>query len=306
MTNSHLSSEATAAEAPWSHSHEFHLESAGQERATAKVLLLTAGAMIIEIIGGLWFSSMALLADGWHMATHATAFGVTLFAYRYARRHANNPAYSFGTGKVSVLSGFASAVALLFVAVLMVAESVHRLLTPREIMFDAALGVAVFGLLINILSAWLLHGQHHQHHEHDHNIRSAYLHVLTDALTSVLAIVALALGKWLGWLWMDAAMGIVGAALIARWSLQLIGDSATILLDGSASAGVRDAVRTALEAGGQATVTDLHVWRVGPRDHAVIVSLLASDGTSVADYKSRIADLPGLSHISIEINVVPD
>lgn len=289
----------------WRHSHEFHLDSAAQESATLKVLALTAAAMGIEIVAGMVFGSMALLADGWHMATHATAFGVTLFAYRYARQHADDPAYSFGTGKVSVLGGFASAVALLFVALLMAGESVHRILQPRTILFDAALWVAGFGLLINILSAWLLHGQHADHGEHDHNIRSAYLHVITDALTSLLAIVALLFGKYLGWVWMDAAMGLLGAGLIARWSLQLIRDSSRILLDGSGGPVMRERILSAIEAESNTVVTDLHVWKVGPNDYSAIISIGTAEPLSADHYKRLIAHLAEISHVSVEVNVLP-
>ena len=290
----------------WRHSHEFHLESTAQERATGQVLALTAVAMVIEIAAGIAFGSMALLADGWHMGTHATAFGVTLFAYRYASRHAGDVNYSFGTGKVSVLAGFASAVALVFVALLMAGESIHRLLSPRAIAFNAALLVAAFGLVVNLLSASLLHKQHHRHAEHDHNIRAAYLHVITDALTSVLAIIALTCGKYFGWLWMDAAMGLLGAALIARWSIELLRDSSRILLDGSAGAGTRTRVRTAIEADADNIVTDLHVWKIGPNDYAAIISLGTHNPRPADHYKQLIAHFDDLSHVSIEVNVLRD
>ncbi|MGR8919889.1 MAG: cation diffusion facilitator family transporter [Gammaproteobacteria bacterium] len=289
----------------WRHSHEFHLDSLEQERATSKVLWLTAGAMVLEIAAGFLFGSMALLADGWHMATHATAFGVTLFAYRYARAHADDPSYSFGTGKVSILGGFASAIALLMVAVLMVAESVHRFVDPQAIRFNAALVVAAFGLAVNLVSAWLLHEQHHRNAD-DHNMRSAYLHVVTDALTSVLALVALLFGKFLGWHWMDPMMGIVGAALIARWSVELVRDSGGILLDGSAGPATRERIVQALEAGGENVVTDLHVWKVGPRDYAAIISLGTRTPRGADYYKGLIGHLGDVSHVSVEVNVIDD
>lgn len=212
----------------WKHDHDFNIDTSQGEKRTRLVVLLTACMMVIEITAGYLFGSMALLADGWHMGTHVAALAISLFAYRYARQHADNPAYSFGTGKVSALGGFSSAVALALVAVLMGLESLHRLLFPQTIQFNQAILVAVIGLLVNLLSAWLLHGgaahsHHHHHHDaarddhhHDHNLRAAYLHVIADALTSVLAIIALFTGKYFDWLWMDACMGLVGAALITR------------------------------------------------------------------------------------------
>ncbi len=194
--------------------HDFHHGHAQGERRVHLVLLLTLLTMVVEVVAGFIFNSMALTADGWHMATHAAAFGITLFAYRYARRHADNPRFSFGTGKVSVLGGFASAVALGVVAVLMAVESIHRIVEPLAIRFDEAIGVAVLGLVVNLVSAVLLKGEHHHHghghHHEDHNLKAAYLHVLADALTSVAAIVALTFGRFLGWAVLDPVMGVVG------------------------------------------------------------------------------------------------
>jgi cation diffusion facilitator family transporter len=286
----------------WCHSHEFDLDSAQQERATTKVLVLTVVTMVAELAAGLAFGSMALFADGWHMATHAAAFGVTLFAYRYARAHARDPAYSFGTGKVSVLGGFASAVALAFVALLMIGESLHRLIVPVPIRFDAALAVAALGLVVNLVSARLLNAHQHEHGAHDHNLRAAYLHVLADALTSILAIVALLCGKYLDQGWLDPVTGVLGSALIARWSWGLIRDSSRILLDGSAGPGTRARVQAAIEADG-ATVTDLHVWRVGPHKYAVIISLETPVLRSADHYKSLISAVEDLSHVSVEVNL---
>ena len=288
----------------WLHSHEFHLDSENQERATAKVLLLTAVAMVFEIVAGTVFGSMALLADGWHMGTHATAFGVTLFAYRYARAHAGDPTYSFGTGKVSVLGGFASAVALAFAALLLMGESAHRLIEPRAIECDAALVVAVLGLIVNLISAGLLYSHHRDLGARDHNIRSAYLHVITDALTSFLAIVALGFGKYLGWIWMDPLTGIFGSILIARWSYQLIRDSSHILLDGSAGDATRQLIRAAIEADADNVMTDLHVWKIGSNDFAAIISLGTRTPRPADYYKQLIGDVDGLSHVSVEVNVI--
>lgn len=284
------------------HRHDFHLESAAQERATRRVLVLTATAMVVEIAAGYYFGSMALLADGWHMGTHATAFGVTLFAYAFARRRAADPRYSFGTGKVGVLAGFASAVALLGVALMMAMESGHRLVEPQTVRYDAALVVAAAGLAVNLVSALLLGGARADHGGHDHNLQSAYLHVLTDALTSVLAIVALLFGKYLGWTAMDPLMGLAGAVLIGRWSVQLIRDSAAILLDGSADEGTRARIRGLIEAEPGTLITDLHVWKVGPRDYAAIISLSAAEPGSPDHYKRRLSTLDELSHVSVEVN----
>ena len=235
----------------WQHSHDFSVNQDRAEKNTKIVMLLTAVTMVAEIVAGTLFGSMALLADGWHMATHVAAFGITVFAYQYARSHATDPKYTFGTGKVSVLGGFASAIALAVVALIMAVESVVRLFQPQAIQFNEAIGVAIIGLTVNLASAWLLqdhhdhhHDHHHQdHHDHhhdrddhdhqDHNLRAAYLHVLADALTSVFAIVALFSGKLFGWVWMDAVMGLVGAGVIAKWSYGLVRDTGLILVDGA-------------------------------------------------------------------------
>lgn len=231
----------------WQHTHRFTSDSASAEQSATRVMLLTAGMMLVEIVAGMLFGSMALLADGWHMATHVAAFGITLFAYRYARSHADNPRFTFGTGKVSVLGGFASAVALAVVALVMALESVLRMVEPQEIRFNEAIGVAAIGLLVNLVCGMLLHGHHDHdvhadcdhdgHHHHDHNLRAAYLHVVADALTSVFAIVALVSGKYFGWVLLDPLMGLVGAAVISRWAWGLVRDTGHILLDGQLMTG---------------------------------------------------------------------
>ena len=229
----------------WQHSHDFGVDNSQNTHKVKIVFWLTTVVMVLEIAAGTWSGSMALLADGWHMGTHAAAFCITLFAYRYARKHANNERFSFGTGKVSVLGGYTSAIALGIVALLMFAESVHRLFNPESIQFNEAIIVAVIGLAVNVASMFLLGDHHHDHshghdhahhhghdhHHHDHNLRAAYLHVLADALTSVLAIAALILGKLYGWNWLDAAMGIVGAVVISKWTMNLIKQTSPILLD---------------------------------------------------------------------------
>jgi cation diffusion facilitator family transporter len=297
----------------WLHDHDFHLDYGGHgERSTWRVIVLTVTMMVVEISAGTAFGSMALLADGWHMGTHAAALGITAFAYRYARLHADDPRYSFGTGKVGVLGGFASAVALAIVALLMAAESVQRLITPQAIRFDEAIAVAVVGLVVNLVSAVMLHGGHghdHDHeeghahgHHHDHNLRAAYLHVLADAVTSLLAIVALSLGKLLGWVWMDAFSGIVGSIVITRWSLHLLRDTSKILLDSGVPATVTVGVREAIEADADNRIADLHVWRVSASHAAAVISVVTDHPKAPAHYKDLLADITELSHVTVEVN----
>jgi cation diffusion facilitator family transporter len=280
------------------------------ERRTRWLVAITVAMMAAEIVAGTVFRSMALLADGWHMGTHAAALGVAVFAYVYARRHAADPRYSFGTGKVGALGGFASAVGLAVVALLVLGESVSRLASPVAIRFDEAIAVALVGLAVNLGCAWLLRGGHahadaHDHGRgpghHDHNLRAAYLHVLADALTSVFAIVALGAGRLLGWSWMDPVMGVVGAAVIARWSAGLLRDTSAVLLDAEVAPARRDAIRAALEASGD-RVADLHVWRVGRHHHAAIVSVVTAGPTSVAAVKERLREFPDLAHVTVELH----
>ncbi len=301
----------------WRHSHDFTLDTAEGERRTRLVVGLTFVTMIVEIAAGHLYGSMALLADGWHMGTHVAALGISVYAYRYARQHADNPDYSFGTGKVSALGGFASAVALAVVALMMGAESVSRLVAPETIRFNEAIGVAFIGLAVNLVSAWLLqvkgeghgHDRHHDHgrghaHHHDHNLRAAYLHVLADALTSLLAIVALFAGKYFGWVWMDALMGLVGAALITRWGLSLAGETSRMLLDRVPEQPLLEAIREAIEADGETRVADLHVWRLGPRHWGAIVSLVTAQPRSPGHYKSLLDGIEELEHLTVEVNEV--
>jgi len=224
----------------WAHSHDFGISNQQGESKVKAVFWLTTVVMVLEIAAGMWSGSMGLLADGWHMGTHSAAFAITIFAYSYAKKHANNKAFSFGTGKVNSLGGFASAVALAIVALMMAIESIQRLIEPQEILFNEAIVVAIIGLSVNVVSVYLLHDDHHhqdhdhQSHNHDHNMKAAYFHVLADTLTSVLAILALIAGKYFGLIWMDAMIGVVGAVVIARWSYGLIKESSAILLDRSA------------------------------------------------------------------------
>lgn len=276
-------------------------------RRTLWVVLLTAGMMVVEIVAGVMFNSMALLADGFHMATHAGALGVAAIAYAYAKKHANSRRYSFGTGKVGDLAGFASAMALGLVALGIAVESAQRLLNPQSVAFGEATVIAVVGLLVNLASAWLLgadhhqgyghdHGHGHDHHHHDNNLRSAYVHVLADALTSVLAIVALLGGRYLGWVWLDPVMGLVGATVIAVWSWSLMRDTASVLLDAHESH-LEEEIREFVEGPGDARITDLHVWRVGPGAHAAIVAVKGIDGDTV---RSRLHEVHEIAHLTVE------
>lgn len=344
------------------------------ERRTWIVIAITASVMVLEIVAGSLFGSMALLADGWHMSTHAAAMLITALAYRYATRHANDPRFSFGTGKVGDLAAFASAVVLAIVAILIGWESALRLTAPVSIDFNEAMAVAAFGLVVNLVCAWLLrddhdhlhghghghghgghHGHGHDHHDHhaeahghahhashdhdehhahdeadhshshhsghdhghpqaatpttpaarprDNNLRAAYLHVLTDAMTSVFAILALLGGSLYGFLWLDPVIGIVGAVVVARWSFGLLRDTAGVLLDFTPRAGLPQTIRATLEEQG-AEVTDLHVWQVGPGHHAAVVALRSATPRAPAAYKHELEHIEGLSHVTVEVNAV--
>lgn len=293
----------------WLHDHDFHGASEQAEKNTRRVMWLTAIMMAGEIAAGLAFGSMALLADGWHMGTHAAALGITLFAYSYARKHADNAAFSFGTGKVSVLGGYSSAIVLGIVALLMVIESIERLITPQTIQFNQAIGVAVLGLIVNIASAFMLGGHHdhdhedhsHDHHHHDHNLRAAYLHVMADALTSVLAIIALLAGKSFGWVWLDPVMGIVGAVIITRWAVGLGKDTAAILLDRHDDAATRERIIDLIEGGSSDKVVDLHVWRLNSNQLSAIISIVTHEPRSPEHYKTAIVREIGIHHLTVEI-----
>lgn len=276
-------------------------------RRTLWVVWLTAATMVVEIVAGWMTGSMALLADGFHMATHAGALAVAAAAYGYARRHARNPRFTFGTGKVGDLAGFASALLLGVMALFIAIESGMRFLEPVQVAFGEATLVAIVGLIINIISAFLLghdhshdhdhgHGDDHQHGHADNNLRAAYVHVLTDALTSVLAIAALLAGRYLGWWWLDPAVGILGSIVIARWAWGLMKDTAAILLD-TAEPALTAKVRALAEAEG-ATIRDLHVWRIGPHAHAVILSL--APGANGAAVRARLHALPRMAHVTVE------
>ena len=297
---------------PWRHEHVFGQDQrqAG-ERRTLMVVLLTAVMMVVEITAGLIYGSMALLADGLHMASHATALGIAVFAYVIARRLAADQRFSFGVGKINSLAGFASAVLLLGFAVVMATESVDRLISPVSISFDQALVVAVVGLLVNGFSAWLLASTPHNHedeknhdhgHHHDHNLRGAYLHVLADALTSILAIVALLAGKFWGANWLDPAMGIVGAALVASWSIGLIRQSSRVLLDWQADMDTVKALQDSIEQGTTDRVTDLHLWSIGHGIFSAQITVASDDPKPPSHYKSLIASNLKVVHVNVEVH----
>lgn len=288
---------------------------APNEKRTWLVILITTTMMFVEIIAGTVFGSMALVADGWHMSTHAAAMLIAALAYYFARKNADNPRFTFGTGKLGDLTGFASAVLLGLIALLIGWESLMRLYNPISISFPQAITVAIVGLVVNFVCALLLrddhthhyrheheHSHHHDHgHSHDNNLRAAYLHVLADALTSVLAIVALVAGSVYGWNWMDPLMGIVGGLVIARWSWSLIRDTGAVLLDYRSSDNpLPREIRTALESDHDA-ITDLHVWQLGPGHHGAIVSIRSERALEPARYREKLAHIHALSHLTIEV-----
>jgi cation diffusion facilitator family transporter len=306
----------------WRHGHDFCGEFAGAEKSTRRVLALNALMMIVEIIGGLKLHSMALYADGWHMATHVAAFVITVGAYVAARRHAKDEAFSFGTGKVAVLGAFTSAIILGGIALFMAGQSILRLLHPLPINFNEAIAVGCLGLAVNVSSALLLKGHHHtpfeaghhhhdrsQSHDHDHdlNLKAAYVHVLADAVTSVLAIVALFSGKLFGWVWLDPVMGIVGACVITQWAFVLLRDTHVILLDKQpATTDLNVEIRKALEADGDTIIADLHIWQVAINKFAAIVSVIAHEPKTPAQYKEFLREHEELVHVTIEVNPCPD
>jgi cation diffusion facilitator family transporter len=327
----------------YQHNHAFDSGNTAGERRTWIVVGITAVTMVVEIVAGWLTGSMALLADGWHMGTHVVALSIAGLSYLLARRWAQDERFAFGTWKIEVLGAFTSALLLGVVALAMIWESAHRLVAPEQINFVPALIVAVAGLVINLLSALVLHdggqGHHgeHQHaahdhdhdhghgHDHDHghghaphaqaqpggahhdlNLRSAYVHVLADAFTSVLAIVALSAGLWAGWTWLDPVMGIVGALVIAVWSKGLLRDSARVLLDREMDSPIVGQIRGAIQSDGDAEICDLHVWRVGRAAYAAVVTVVADRPRTPAEYRARVAGIASLVHVSVEVNRCPD
>ena len=310
-----------------SHSHVFLGEGHDKnERRTWAVIALCAVMMVAEIVGGLLFGSIALVADGLHMSTHASALLLAALAYRYARRHAEDPRFSFGTGKLGDLAGFSSAIVLLMIAVLIGYEAVARLMAPVPISFNEAIPIAVLGLIVNIVSALLLsggshdHGHSHDHshsHSHDHahehvdahvhgtahrdnNMRAAVIHVLADAVVSVLVIAGLLLGRTFGWLFMDPVAGLVGAAVIASWSYGLIRDTGAILLDMNPDRGMAERVRATIERDGD-RLEDLHLWRLGPGHLGAILSVATTKPRDAGHYRRLLRHFGNLSHVTVEV-----
>lgn len=305
---------------PFQHDHHYLGEHHDRNaRKTRAVIALCAVMMAVEIVGGYFFHSMALIADGFHMSTHAGALLIAAWAYGYARRHSNDTRFAFGTGKLGELAAFSSALILAMIAVLIGYESVARLIQPVPINFDEALPIAGLGLCVNIASAWLLRDDHTHAHDHDHahshshdghhkhdlNMRAAYVHVIADAAVSVLAIVGLLAGRELGLVWMDPVMGIVGTFVIASWSWGLIRDAGGVLLDVSLDEKLASRIKERLESGAD-RVADLHLWRLGPGHNAVIATLVTDKPLPASDYKTRLCDIENLSHVTIEVEACPD
>jgi cation diffusion facilitator family transporter len=314
----------------WTHEHAFLGEKHDEnERRTWLVVALTLVMMVGEIMAGSLFGSMALLADGWHMGTHAAALGIAAFAYRFARRHIGNTHFTFGTGKFGDLAAFSSAIILGMIAIQIAYESMVRFVSPVPISYGEAIAVAVLGLCVNLVSARLLreshdhhHGHahdhdlddddehdhdghhHHGHHHHDNNLRAAYVHVMADAATSVLAIAALLVAMYSGWVWADPVVGLIGSVVIASWAFGLIKASGSVLLDVRADEKLEKIIRARLEAGDD-RVTDLHLWQVGPGHRAVLVSLVSDHPKEPAAYKKRLRGLKGLSHVTVEVETCP-
>jgi cation diffusion facilitator family transporter len=274
------------------------------ELKTILVIVITFTMMIVEITAGLAFGSMALLADGLHMASHAAALGVSAIAYVFARKYAHDPTYSFGTGKVNVLGGFTGAVLLLVFALIMVSESIHRLVSPVEIVFNQAITVAVIGLIVNGLSMLIL-GHDDHHHHHDHNLKAAYLHVLADTLTSLLAIFALLAAKYFGWVRMDPLMGVVGAIVISKWSFGLLSQTGSSLLDRQASARTKEGIIGRIEGAQSETyVFDLHVWSIGPGIFAASFIVVSDQLKAPHFYKDLLKDMGQIVHITVETHLL--
>lgn len=301
----------------WIHDHAFDEGSDAAERGTRIVMWITAMMMVVEIAAGWWYNSMALLADGWHMSSHAVAIGLSALAYATARKYSKDPRFAFGTWKIEVLAGFSSAIFLLGIAVLMVLGSIERIVSPQPIHYQEAMVVAVLGLIVNIVCAIILGNAHHQGHDHGHihpgephhhdlNLKSAYVHVIADAATSVLAIVALIGGLMNGWSWLDPMMGIVGAMLVALWAKGLIIETGKVLLDREMDHPVVDEIREVVETGpdsGHTRITDLHVWRVGKKVYSCAITVVTHDASLTANQiRARLSVHEEIVHSTIEVH----
>ncbi len=306
-----------------SHDHNFDdTANSANEKKTLRVIILTLITMVAEIVTGTLTGSMALLADGWHMGTHTFALGITYFAYIMARRLASSPNYGFGTGKFGILSGYTSAIFLGATAIIMIIESIDRIINPVNIAFNEAIIVAVIGLIVNILSVWMLQGSgadghSHNHHthshssdkphvHHDHNLRAAYLHVLADALTSVLAISALFAGKYLGWSFLDPVIGIAGGIVIGKWAIGLLKSSGRLLLDGNDNEEINKQVITAIESDGDSIVSDLHIWPISSDALAAAITIISKENRSATEYTTRLNNITRLKHTTIETHLCTD
>lgn len=283
------------------HNDNLEAQSDFGEKRTYYVLILTLTTMFVEIIAGTIYGSMALLADGWHMGTHAAAFCITLIAYRYAKKNRNTGKFVFGTGKVGVLGGYTSAIALGMVALLMFIESAHRLFNPQMIQFNEAIIVAIVGLVVNLASVYLLGGHHHshEHHHHDHNLKAAYMHVLADVLTSVLAIVALIFAKVYGWNWLDAIMGMIGAIVITKWTLNLLKETSPILLDENRASKYREAITKELAP--FATVMDIHLWNVSEYNYSAAIRLKSTSKMTINEFRNKLSKFKKIQFLTIEV-----
>ena len=303
----------------WQHRHLFNSEKKAVEKRTLIVVVVTFVTMVAEIFFGWMSNSMALLADGWHMGTHAFALGISLAAYILARKYAQDETFTFGTWKIEILGGYTSAIVLGIVALMMIFSSVERIIQPLSIHYNQALFVAILGLLVNLACAFILNGGGHAHeherhhrgddehapHEHHHedlNLKSAYLHVVADAMTSVLAIVALLGAKYYQQVWLDPFMGIVGAGLILRWSFMLLKGTGNILLERETDTGIANEIRKEIESDGDSKICDLHIWKVAQNKYACILSVVTAKKFSIEDYKARLAGVHELTHLTIEVN----
>ena len=296
----------------WQHEHNFFGDTSSAEKRTRRVVVLTGGMMLVEIVAGYFFHSMALVADGWHMGTHVAAFVLAAVAYSYGRRHAKDARFTFGTGIVGVLGAFTSAIVLSMIAVIIATDSIHRLLVPQAIHFREAIIIAVVGLFVNLLSAVMLKDDHHNHHTHDHghshdhhhdlNLKAAYVHVLADTFTALGAVVALTAGYFLGWVWLDPAMGLVGTVVILSWAYTLLRDTGSILLDRvPAGSDLPVVIREGIENDGDSKITDLHIWQVGVNKFAAIVSVVAHSPKTPDEYRRALKIHEELVHVNVEI-----
>jgi len=298
----------------WKHEHNFTDDTSSAEKRTRRVVVLTGAMMIIEIVAGFFFHSMALMADGWHMGTHVAAFALAAVAYSYGRRHAKDARFTFGTGKVGVLGAFTSAIVLSIIALLIAADSIHRLLVPQTIHFREAIVIAVVGLVVNLLSAFMLKDDHHHHHGHDHghshshdhhdlNLKAAYIHVLADTFTALGAVFALTAGYFLKWVWLDPAMGLVGTVVILSWAWTLLRDSGSILLDHvPASSDLPVVIREGIEADSDSKISDLHIWQVGAGKFAAIIGVVAHHPRTPDEYRAALKIHEELVHVTVEVH----